>query len=259
MTLTGVVITRDESKSIRACLESLSFCDEIVVVDSGSTDDTGAIAASMGAKVIHHAWEGFGLQKKFAISCAQGPWILSLDADERISPPLAREITALKNCNFNGKSSFFLPFKKIFLGKKLNFGQSRGEKHLRLFHREGATIESSAIHEGFSSTGAAGYCSSPVFHDSYRSIDDYFVKFNHYTTLWATANFKRGKKAKPLLIMIRFPFDFIACYLLKGGIFDGWPGFVAAVFHAFYSLTKYAKLRELSRESETIKRSNILI
>jgi len=242
--ISGVVITFNEADNIADCIASLDFCDEVLIVDSQSTDDTVTIAESLGARVVLHPWEGFARQRIFAVQEASNQWVLMIDADERITKDLAREITAASRKNFLERSSFLIPRKTVFLGRTLRFGRSASEKLTRLFRKDGVKMDERLIHEGFDALSPPGRMHHAMLHFSYKDLHDYFTKFNRYTTLWADERISKKKFPHPVLIALRIPFDFFGCWIFRLGILDGWPGFVAAVFHTFYTFTKYAKALE---------------
>jgi len=245
--LSLIVITQDEERDLPGCLESAAIADETVIVDSGSHDATMEIAKSRGAKVFSTRWRGDGPQRQFALEQATGDWVLNLDADERISERLASEIPrAIERVEVNG---YYLPFQTIFLGKHLRFGSSRNERHLRLFRRGKARFNELAVHGGADVEGSVDSLSGPVIHDSYRSLDEYFEKFNAYTTAMAKQRRQAGLRFSTASAF-RLPWRFFSRYILRGGFLDGYAGFTYASLQAFYDFVKYAKLWDLEHGGE---------
>jgi glycosyltransferase involved in cell wall biosynthesis len=249
--LSVVIITKNESAVIERCLLSIKdVADEILVVDSGSTDNTAALAACGGAQVIFHAWEGFPKQKVFAVGLASHSWVLSLDADEELSVQAAAEIIRLKETDFGGSSGYNITRRTFFLGKVLNYGMTRTEKFLRLFNRDSARMSGGEnIHEGFEVATPNRLKTGYILHNSYRSLEHYFEKFNSYTSLAARQIAVRKKRSGALGVAFKMPVSFCIAYIIRRGFLDGWPGFVAAVLHSFYSFVKYAKAIELQKNA----------
>jgi glycosyltransferase involved in cell wall biosynthesis len=241
--LTLVVITRDAGASIAECLNSARFASQTIVVDSGSGDDTAQIARGCGAEVIEQAWLGFGPQKNFAVDQAANDWVLCLDADERVSPELARSIrSALQGGQFN---AYEMPRRNRFLGRWLAHGEGYPDWNLRLFDRRHARWSDDLVHERVRADGKVGRLSGDLLHASAESLDAYVAKQNRYTTLQAEALFARGEHFSAARL-IASPFvRFIRFYFLRGGFLDGVAGFVHISIGCFNSFAKYAKLRAL--------------
>jgi glycosyltransferase involved in cell wall biosynthesis len=247
--LSLIVVTQDEERDLPSCLASAAFAEEKIVVDSGSRDRTLEVARGCGATVLHRDWEGYGAQKAFALTQATGDWVLSLDADEQLSPELAAEIpAAIQRSDVDG---YWLRFQTIFLGKKLRFGAALGERHLRLFRRAKGKFDPRPIHEGVVVDGRVGTLAGPVIHESHRSLDEYFRKFNAYTTAMAEERRRRGHRFS-VLSAWRLPGRFFSRYVLRGGFLDGYAGFTYASLLAFYDFVKYAKLGDLEREGKRL-------
>lgn len=243
-TLSLIVIARDEERDLPRCLASVPCASERIVVDSGSRDRTMELARAAGAQVLEHAWEGYGAQKAFALGQAHGEWVLSLDADEELSPALAAELpAALRRTDVAG---YRLRFQSELFGTTLRHGGFGGERHLRLFRRERARIAPAALHEGFAVEGRVETLEAPVLHRPYASISEYLRKLDDYTTLAAQERRAGGRRFR-VLSVLRWPFGFVRRYLLWGGFLDGYAGFLAAALGATYDLLKDAKLRELEQ------------
>lgn len=241
--LSLIVIARDEERDLPRCLASVP-ADEKIVVDSGSRDRTREVAVAAGAKVVEHPWQGYGKQKAFALAQATGEWVLSLDADEALSPELAAELPrAMERADVAG---YELAYRSEVFGKVLRFGGWGHEHHLRLFRREKARIADVAVHEGFVVDGQVERLRQPVLHRPYEDLSEYLRKLDRYTTLAAVERERRGRRFSPLSIA-RAPWGFFRRYVLFGGFLDGYPGFLAASLGAMYDVLKVAKQRELQQ------------
>ena len=245
MQLSIVIITLNSEKILLKTLQAVQWADEIVLVDSGSTDKTFEIAQKFKAKIIYRAFDGYGSQKNFATQQASNDWILSLDDDEILTPELQKEIQNLdlQNTDFQG---FKIPRSLIFLGKLLRFSGEYKRLTLRLFNRKHGNWNAEYVHESVEVNGKVGTLKHQILHDSYRDLTDYFNKFNKYTSLGAKTLAERGKTASTFKIISRFPTTFLKIYLLKGSCLDGYAGFMWALLTAINPVVKYAKLRELT-------------
>jgi glycosyltransferase involved in cell wall biosynthesis len=241
--LTLVVITRDAGAQLRDCLASASFAAQMLVVDSGSRDDTVEIARSMGAHVIAHEWLGFGRQKNFAVSQAASDWVLCLDADEAVSPELARSIRdAMAR---PAHAAYMMARRNRFLGRWLAHGEGYPDRSLRLFDRRHARWSDDAVHEHVLADGRVGWLAGDLLHASGESLDAYLAKQNRYTTLQAEAMHARGERFSFVRLMFSPLLRFLRFYLLRAGFLDGTPGLVHIGIGCFNSFCKYAKLRAL--------------
>lgn len=245
--LSVVIIALNAASQIEACLESAAFADEIVVVDSGSQDDTREIALKYGARVLHQDWLGFGRQKQFAVDRASHDWVLCLDADERVSDPLRASIVeALQEPRFR---AYRVPRCNFFMGRWLRHGEGYPDSILRLFDRCVAHWSEDEVHEKVLTTLPVGSLQGDLLHESQESLAAYLEKQNRYTSLQAEELAGRGKQvtigrlvASPLLRFVKF-------YFLRLGFLDGVPGLVHILIGCFNSFVKYAKLHELNKRS----------
>lgn len=243
MKLSAVIITYNEGDRLEECLKSVSFCDEVIVVDSGSTDSTVELAKKYTEKVFHHEWEGYSKQKKYAVELAQNPWVLLVDADERVSPELSYEIQLLRE--EDGINGYYIKRELYFMGRKLRYGGAGSDWVLRLFKKDDYRISDSDVHEIIEVGGKTAKLKGTIQHYSYRNLSDYFNRFNRYTSLGAVARYKKG--IKPSFVQnFRVFYEFIARYFIRAGFLDGYPGFVYAMVSSFYAWMKYAKLKELT-------------
>lgn len=240
-----VLITKNAAALLEKCLQSCAFADEIVVVDSGSSDRTLAIASVYKAKVIHQDWLGFGPQKQFAIEQASHDWVLCLDADEWLSDTLINEIKVLMT-KPTGHAWRFARSNK-FMGRFLKYGEGYPDYSLRLFHRRHARWSDDLVHEYVIADGEIGTLKGDLMHESGEDIARYLEKQNRYTTLQAEALFQRGKKAGAGKLVFSPLLRFIKFYLVRQGFRDGLPGLVHISIGCFNSYIKYAKLIELHR------------
>lgn len=247
MKISVTFITLNSEKTLKPVLEAVSWADEIVLVDSGSTDKTLEIAQQFKAKIVHRVFDGYGSQKNFATEQASHDWILSLDDDEILTPELQKEIQSLdlENTEYQG---FKIPRSLIFLGKLLRFSGEYRRLTLRLFNRKFGNWNAEYVHESVEVKGKIGTLKNQILHDSYRDLTDFFNKFNKYTSLGAKTLAERGKTASSLKIISRFPTTFLKIYLLKGSCLDGYAGFMWALLTAINPVVKYAKLKEMSEK-----------
>ncbi len=243
--LSVVIITKDEERDLPGCLESLrGLGAEIVIVDNHSSDRTLEIARLHTPHVHTKTFVDFASQKQHAVSLASGRWVLSLDADERVSPALAEEIArTLQSPNCDG---YEIPFEVHFLSRRLRFGGLGGESHLRLFKRDSGHFVGGELHEGVQLRGTAGRLRSPIIHIPYRDIDEYLEKLLRYTTLAARKRFERGQRANPLHHLLPV-WEFFVRSILRLGILDGGPGLAYAALSSFHTWIKYVKLGEMQK------------
>ena len=243
--LSIAIITRDAAGQIEACLQSVAFADEIVVVDSGSSDATVEIARRYGARVLRQDWLGYGKQKQFAVTQAAHDWVLCLDADERVSPLLASSIQeALRRPGF---FAYEMPRCNRFMGRWLRHGEGYPDPNLRLFHRRRVRWSDDPIHEHVVTGETVGRLRGDLLHESETSIADYLDKQSRYTTLQAEAMNARGKRVSVAGMLLSPLLRFVKFYVLRLGFLDGVPGLVHIAIGCFNSFIKYSKLRELQR------------
>lgn len=240
--LSIAIITLNAASQLAATLDSVRFAEDIVVVDSGSTDGTLALAESYGARVIQQDWLGFGPQKQFAVEAAQHDWVLCLDADERVSPALRASIENALSAP--STAAFRFPRCNRFLGRYLKFGEGYPDWSLRLFDRRHARWSSDAVHEKVITEGPVGTLSGDLLHDSAESLATYLTKQNRYTSLAADMALAAGKRASVGRIAFSPLVRFIKFYLIRQGFRDGLPGLIHISIGCFNSLMKYAKMLE---------------
>jgi len=242
--LSAVIITHNEENNIRECLESVKWADEIIVVDSDSTDSTEEICRAFGVNFIKESWKGFALQKNSAIEKATRDWILSLDADERVTPELRTEIASLMESG-NLKDGYFIARKNFFLGRWIRRCGWYPDYNLRLFQKGKGLFGIREVHEAVQLNGTAGHLKFPMEHHTYKSLEDFMNRLDRYSTLAAKELLKEKKTYGILHIVFRPLYTFISMYFLRLGFLEGYYGFFLSVLYAFYTFLKYIKLREL--------------
>ena len=237
----AVIITLNAADVLAACLQSVAFADEIIVVDSGSSDATLALAQQYGARVLHQKWLGYGAQKQFAISQTQHDWVLCLDADERVSPALQAAIeVALVAPQANG---FEMPRCNRFMGRWLRHGEGYPDWSLRLFRRTYGYWSDDSVHEKVLLRGDLLRLKGDLLHESAEDLTRYLEKQNRYTTLQAEALRRSGKSASVARMVLSPLLRFVKFYGLRLGFLDGVAGLVHILIGCHNSFIKYAKLR----------------
>jgi glycosyltransferase involved in cell wall biosynthesis len=240
MRISAIVITRNEEANIEECLKSVAWVDEIVVVDAMSTDRTCEIASGFTERVIRRSWEGFAAARRHAIQAAQSDWILSIDADERVTPELRAEIESrLIGPEHDG---YRIPRRAYFLGRWIKHCGWYPGYVIRLFKKDRARVTEKLVHEGIRVEGNVGTLENHLLHYTYRTVEAYFDRFNRYTSLAARESHLKGKKACVADILLRPVAQFFKMYFIKLGMLDGIQGFILCVFSAYYVFTKYVKL-----------------
>jgi glycosyltransferase involved in cell wall biosynthesis len=248
--LSVTVITRNEATDIDAALSSVRFADEIIVVDSHSSDETVAIARRHTDRVVARAWPGYIEQKNHAASIASHDWILSLDADERVTPALAAEIQRVL-ADEPREAAFRIPRVTFHLGRWIHTTDWYPDFQTRLYDRRRAHWTGMYVHEAVTADGALGQLRGELQHYAYRDIADHLETIDRYTTLAARQMFESGRRAGLLQIAGHPPLAFLRNYIARGGIRDGTVGFVISVLNSYYVFLKLAKLWELERCSRS--------
>lgn len=243
--LSVVLITLNAERTLAQTLSAVvSWADEIVLVDSGSTDNTLAIAQSYGCRVLHRRFDGFGPQKQFAIDHAAYDWVLLLDADEALDAKLQFAIQKTLSKFPDPQQAYSLPRSLVFMGHPMQHGGEQNRPVVRLFNRQHARMSDALVHETLLTDGPVTVLAGTLWHDSYGSLHDYIGKMNQYTSLNARQQKRPTRPQGPLDVSVKFIFKFMKVYFLKGSILDGLPGFVWAFFSAVYPVLKYTKLYE---------------
>lgn len=250
--ISAVVLARDEEEDLPECLEGLAWADElIVVISEESTDRSAEVARRYTDRVVVRPWEGFARTRNWAIDQAAGPWVLMVDADERVTPALAEEIR--KAAARPEPGAYEIPRAFFFCGSRLRHGGCWPDAVLRLFRKDAGRYGDRHVHERFEANGPVGRLREPLLHYGYRDMDEYFEKFSRYSELAAKDLWERGRRAG-LREWLSPGFTFFSRYLLKGGFLDGKPGLVYSALGAAFVLARTARLWEMGRERPTRRR-----
>lgn len=238
--LSVIIIAKNEAENIRACLESVAWADEIIVVDSGSTDDTVAIAREFTQRVYVHDWPGFGAQKNRALGYAINDWVFSIDADERVTPELRAEMEAAMIKP--QAEAYEMPRLSSFCGRFMHHSGWYPDYVLRLFRRGKGCFSDALVHETVQVQGSVARLRQPLLHYSYRDFDDVLSKLNSYSGAAAAMLQRRGKRGGLAQAVLHGLWAFIRTYFLRAGFLDGREGFMLAVMNAENSYYRYIKL-----------------
>jgi glycosyltransferase involved in cell wall biosynthesis len=238
-----VIIAKNAATQLAACLDSASFADELLVVDSGSIDGTAELALQRGARVLQKEWLGFGRQKQYAVEAARHDWVLCLDADERVSAPLRAGILAALAAP--AAEAYAMPRCNRFMGRWLRHGEGYPDWSLRLFDRRHARWSDDPVHEKVLTDGPVARVAGDLLHDSAETLASYLDKQNRYTSMQAGALFRAGKRAGVAQLLLSPALRFVKFYFLRLGFLDGTPGLVHILIGCCNSFHKYAKLMAL--------------
>lgn len=242
--ISAILITKNEEDNVRACLASLVFAEEIVVVDSGSTDSTEEICRrDPRVRWFAEAWKGYGPQKNSALDKARGPWVFSIDADERVTGELAREIAGL-DLSSVPVDGYRVPRKSYFGKRWVRYGGWYPDHTIRLWRKNHGRFVDRSVHEVVRLPGPVGTLRGDLLHYTYRDTADFLERMERYAALAAQEMRQEGKRATPLDLAFRPPFTFLKMYLFRRGFLDGALGFRLALLYARYTFAKYSKLRE---------------
>ncbi|MGA9407588.1 MAG: glycosyltransferase family 2 protein [Bacteroidota bacterium] len=241
--LSVIVITRNEERNIVACLESVQWADDIIVVDAESADGTVTLARRFTQKIFIEPWKSFSEAKEFAVTKSNHEWILWLDADERMTPELAAEIQLLLESS-PSKAAYSVARRAFFLGRWIKHSGWYPGRVARLFRKDRASFSSAAVHEGLNVQGPVGELRNDLLHFTDPNLYHYMVKFNRYTTLASKESFDAEKRFRGIDLLVRPPWLFFRMYIVRLGFLDGVPGLLLALLSSAYVFTKYAKLWE---------------
>jgi glycosyltransferase involved in cell wall biosynthesis len=244
--LSAIIITKNEAANIGGCLDSLAFCDDRIVVDSGSEDDTVAIAKEKGAQVVVHPWKGFGPQKNHALSLATGEWVLSIDADERVTPALAQAIaTAVARAPAN---CYEIPRLSNFLGREMRHSAWNPDYVLRLFRRGHARFSDDLVHERVICNDPVTRFQEPLLHSPIGRIEDALSRMDRYSTAGAEMLVAAGRRVSFGSGIVHGLWSFFRTYVLRRGFLDGREGFLLAVANAEGTYYRYMKAWLMGRQ-----------
>ncbi|HET7291712.1 MAG TPA: glycosyltransferase family 2 protein [Vicinamibacteria bacterium] len=243
--LSAVIIAQDEEENLGAAIESARFCDEVLVVDSGSRDRTCEVAAAKGARVVvNQPWPGFVQQRNFATSAARHDWILAIDADERVGLDLRREIEGLRSRGPE-HTGYRIPRVAVYLGREIRATDWYPDPQLRLFDRRRGCWRGALVHESVTVDGSVGRLRGELVHRPYRDVSAHLRKIDAYTTLWARQSLEAGRRASALELVAAPAWAFLRNYLLRGGLRLGTAGFAVSGLNSYYTFVKLLKLRAL--------------
>lgn len=240
-----IILTLNEEKNITDCIRSAAFADEVLLVDSGSADETLNIARALGARVVQRPMEGFAEQRNFALGQTAADWVFYLDADERLTPAAGEAIRRL--AQGADRAAYEICRHNIVFGKPMRYGVHRPDWSLRLFPRDAVRWEG-IVHERAVVSVPVRRMTGEILHYTYDTWATYLTKFNRYTTLAAEKLFAEGRRANAATLLLHPPFTFFKMYVLKLGFLDGFLGFSMSVMAALSVFMKYLKLAELSRQ-----------
>ncbi len=244
--VTATIITLNEAAHIEAAIQSVAWVDEVVVVDSGSTDDTVRLAMAAGARVTTRAWTGWIDQKNYAAQLATHDWILSLDADERVTPELGTELRALLATE-PARRGYRMPRVSFHLGRWIRTTDFYPDYQTRLYDRRAARWDGHYDHESVKVVGPVGRLSQELQHYSYADLSDHLDRINAYSTLAARQMYERGRRAGAFDLVAQAPAAFLRNYVLRRGFLDGAAGLLLSMVNAYSVFLKFAKLWELQR------------
>ncbi len=241
--VSAVIITYNEADNLRRSLPKLTWCDEIIVIDSLSTDDTKEVCKQFNCRFYEKKFEGYGEQKRFGVSLAINKWVLCPDADEVLSDELAEEIKTEMESPL--AAAYLIPITFVFMGKKFKYGKDSWRYFLRLFNKDLGNFNDNIVHEKIIIEGKIKKFKHNILHYSYMNIEHYFNKFNKFSSLGAKIAYENGKRRSLLLTVFAVPLYFLKYYLLELNFLNGVSGFYWSMFSSFYHFVKYSKIREM--------------
>ncbi len=248
--VSAVVIAYNDEPYLEACLETLTWADELIVVDSHSTDGTETISRKFTDKVFQHDFHGFGRLRNEAIAHATHDWIFSLDTDERATPEIRDEIRHVLERGPEA-DAYFVPRLNYVLGRSIRHcGWYPDYRQPQLFRKSRMHYREELVHEGFELDGRIGYLHQHVLQYPFRDIDHYLAKMDRYSDLMADRMGQQGRRFRIHQLLTHPPFTFLKMYVLRAGFLDGAPGLILSGLYAYYTFIKYAKFWELSRWGE---------
>lgn len=250
--VSAVIITYNEEQNIKRTLAKLAWCDEIIIVDSYSTDNTISLAKSFGCKVFYKQFEGYGSQKQFAVSKAANDWILCIDADEVLTDQLVEEMKSALVSD-HSYAGFSCRMNMVFLDKEFRYGKESERYFIRLFNKKQGGLSEDKVHESIRLNGEVKKLQHTIRHYSYTSLHQCLEKTNRYSSYSAEMAFSKGKNKSLPAILFGLPFNFFKYYLLELNCLNGRKGFYWSVFLSYYHFAKYVKLNELNRQCANLQ------
>ncbi len=247
VSLSVAIITKNEEDNLRPCLLSISFAEQIVVIDSGSTDATLKIAEEFGCEIYSEEWRGFGPQKQSAVEKCRLPWVLILDADERVPPPTVEIIKKIVTDPQTSEAGFSFPRKNYFQGRWIRHAGWWPDRIVRLFRKDAGRMTAASVHEAVEIKGIVGKLDAPIEHFTESNLSKVIYKIDKYSTMGAEEAYKEGKHSSAFSAFMRAFFTFIQNYFLRLGLLDGRQGLTLAVTDSVNKFFKYAKLNELEK------------
>lgn len=245
--LSVIIIAKNAAAHIEQCLQSVQWADEIIVLDSGSTDETVSLCQRYTPLVFQTDWPGYGPQKNRALDKATGDWVLSLDADEWIGPELTAQIQRVMQHPTH--SAYAMPRRNAYCGQWIRHGDVGKDRVTRLFQRNTARFSDDIVHERLIAQQPVGRCHHPIYHHAYPNLEELLSRLNHYTTLSAQARHQQGKRSSLTKAITHSAWAFFRAYILRRGFLDGKMGFIAAASSAQSSFYRYAKLLLLNEKA----------
>ncbi|MGL4364000.1 MAG: glycosyltransferase family 2 protein [Bacteroidales bacterium] len=243
--ISAVIITYNEEDNIKRCLSSIhGVVDEIIVVDSGSTDKTEEICSKFNVKFIPHDWEGFGKQKNFAVNQSSHDWILSIDADEELTPALGKEIKQVYSQKEAVYTAYSLPRTLVYLGRKFKYGTENKQYITRLFNKKHGGFTDASLHEKVQIQGKIGMLKCEMLHYSYMNIAQHLTKINTYSSIVASVYSSKKKTKNKWFICLEMAIKFISYYFINRNILNGFEGFTWSIMGAYYKFIRNYKLAE---------------
>lgn len=246
--VTAIIPTFNEEHNIKSALDSVKWADEIIVVDSFSTDNTIKIAKDNGAKILQREYEHSASQKNWAIPQANNEWIFLLDADERVDSKLEKEIKAILNNKDNKHSAFWIRRRNFFMESEIKYSGWQGDRVIRLFKRDECKYENKSVHAEIMCSGSVGNIDSKLTHYTFKDVFHYLEKWDRYTTMSGSDRAKRGEKPNLFHFLVKPAFRFFQDYFLKLGILDGKTGFILCSLSSMSVFMRYLKVKQFNND-----------
>jgi len=247
--ISASIITKNEESNIERCLKSIAWADEIVIVDSGSTDNTLNICRNFDCKIIETDWIGFGKTKQLGVNACSHPWILSIDADEEVTPQLRDEILLKTQSTISGTVAYRIKRESYYLNKKIRYSGWDNDYPLRLFIKNSGQFNDATVHESIIiPRGTISSIAEPLLHYPYPTIHKHLEKINQYSSLGAKSHLQKNKHSSILYALLSGTVKFLKMYIIKRGFLDGKEGAILSILSGFGSFAKYAKLWSLKQK-----------